>query len=478
MHAEDLRWLAGEAAHGFAHRHRPEIARPVAHQVQAKAGVVEERQMRTGIAQADDAVRMVEHAADGFFVCVEQLRREDGLQLLGDRQVEHHIERVAELAAGDVGDALLFMVRVRWVCGFDHLHLVPLAVEEAEVGRRCQFSAHPVAKALSGKHGHQRIAVQAERGLPALESLDRIRGLQREVHRQRAARHLADEHMAARVGGRDRVEVVEHRVAVGAVVQQRGHHHRAAAVGGQGLEKWHRGVTPFRQHENAVAALAHGRDQRAHFAVIGQPRRHRPSALAVVRGRRAAGKADRASLHRFAHDCLHLCDLDCRGGALGRIVSHHIGAHAAVADVGGDVDRTALAPKLRQVLGKGLELPRDAPAQHVQRHALDLGQVAHRDVAVLRLARRDGEAAIADHRRRHAQRRRGPHTRIPGDLGVEVGVAVDDARHQAQAVGLDHLACRCAQVGPDLSDAAISDGDILDRRRAAGAVEDQGVAEK
>ena len=187
-------------------------------------------------------------------------------------------------------------------------------------------------------------------------------------------------------------------------------------------------------------------------------------------------KRDRAGLHRFAHDGPHLRDFGRGGGALERVVSHHIGAQAAVADVGGDIDRTALAPKLRQVLGKGLELLCDASALHVHRHALDLGKVAHRDVAVLRLARRDGEAAIAGPRRGHAQRRRGPHTRIPGDLGVEVGDAVDDAGHQAKPAGLDHLVCGCAQVGPDLSDAAVSDGDILDRWRAAGAVEDQGVA--
>ena len=47
-----------------ASAHRAAVARPVAEQVQAEAGVVEEGEVGAGVAQADDAVRVVEHAAD------------------------------------------------------------------------------------------------------------------------------------------------------------------------------------------------------------------------------------------------------------------------------------------------------------------------------------------------------------------------------------------------------------------------------
>ena len=224
-------------------------------------------------------------------------------------------------------------------------------------------------------------------------------------------------------------------------MQERGNHYRAAAVGGQRFEKRHRRVSALGQHVDTVTARAHRSDQRVHLAIVGQTGGHRQSALAVVRGRRAAGKADGAGRHRFADYGLHLRDLHLGGHALRCGVAHHVRADAAVPDVSGDVDGASFAPKLRHVLGERLELPCDALPQHVQRHAFDLREIAHCDVAVLRLARRDGESAIANHRRGHAECRRRPDMRIPGDLGVEVRVAVDDARHQREIVGCDHLAC-------------------------------------
>ncbi len=88
-HAEQRRALVRQAAHRLGQAHRAALAHPVAEQVQAEAGVVEEGQVRAGVAERDDAVRVVQHAAHGLFVAVEQLRGEDGAQVLGERQVEH-----------------------------------------------------------------------------------------------------------------------------------------------------------------------------------------------------------------------------------------------------------------------------------------------------------------------------------------------------------------------------------------------------
>ena len=46
-----------------------------------------------------------------------------------------------------------------------------------------------------------------------------------------------------------------------------------------------------------------------------------------------------------------------------------------------------LRRNLSEVLRKGLEPPIDALAQDVERHALDLREIAHRPLAVLGLAR-------------------------------------------------------------------------------------------
>ena len=123
----------------------------MAKQVQAEGGVVEECQVRAGVTQADDAVRMVEHSANGFFIRVEQLRGEHGLQVLFNRQIEHHVEWVTALDACDVGDGLLFVARVGRDRSLHDLHFVPLAVEKPERGRRCQFGSDAFAKRRTAK---------------------------------------------------------------------------------------------------------------------------------------------------------------------------------------------------------------------------------------------------------------------------------------------------------------------------------------
>src|SRR4051812_5046199 len=128
------------------------------------------------------------------------------------------------------------------------------------------------------------------------------------------------------------------------------------------------------------------------------------------------------------------------------------------------VDRRALALEQVQVLRHRLEVPADSLAQHFERHAFHLGQVAHYELAVAAAAGRDGEAAIADHRGGHPELGRGRYARIPGDLGVVMRVAVYDPRHQRETAGVE------GGFGPALdlahgSDAVSPDRQIAARRR-------------
>jgi hypothetical protein len=180
--------------------------------------------------------------------------------------------------------------------------------------------------------------------------------------------------------------------------------------------------------------------------------------------------------HRVADDRLHLRDL-ARGRLAARGVgAHHVGAHGGVADVGGDVGDAAAPAQLPHVVGEGLEAPVDAGAQGVDRHAFDLREVPHRQLAVGGPARRDREAAVADHRRRHAEGRRRRKRRVPGDLGVEVGVAVDDAGHQREAGGVDRSRRIDGQALCHGDDPAAVDRDVASERRTAAAVDDERVA--
>ena len=172
------------------------------------------KQVRVGasVAQADDAVRVVEHPADRVLVAVQELRGEHRLQVVGEGDVEHRVERVAAVGAGDRGDAALLVPAEIGSHRLDDMDLVPFAVEEAKRRRRLQLGADGVAERAVGEHRLELAARAAERRLPARQAFDRIRRREGEVHRQRTARDLAEQAVAARVGGGDGVEVVEHRL--------------------------------------------------------------------------------------------------------------------------------------------------------------------------------------------------------------------------------------------------------------------------
>jgi hypothetical protein len=125
----------------------------------------------------------------------------------------------------------------------------------------------------------------------------------------------------------------------------------------------------------------------------------------VVRRERRR-EADRAGGHRAAHLRDHRGELGGRGlGAARGGLAHHRGADRRVAGEHRDVQRRPEPAQQRQVFGEGLELPPRAGPQRAEVHALDDRQVAQHRVAQRRRARRDAEAAVADHRGGHAERR-------------------------------------------------------------------------
>ena len=72
----------------------------------------------------------------------------------------------------------------------------------------------------------------------------------------------------------------------------------------------------------------------------------------------------------------------------------------------------------------------------------------------------------------------GTHVRVPGDLRVEVGVAVDDARHQRQAVGIDNLSGRFRKTGAGCSYLSLLNCYVLDGGLGARAVKDERVPDE
>ena len=175
------------------------------------------------------------------------------------------------------------------------------------------------------------------------------------------------------------------------------------------------------------------------------------------------------------HDAAHGVDLVLGRRAVRGLGAEDGGAHRRVTDEDTGVGVAALAPQLRQVLREGLEAPVDPGLERRDGHALDLGQVAGHLLAPIRRAGRDAEAAIAHDHRGDAERGRGRHLALPGDLGVVVGVHVNDAGREQEAVGIHRLPRAIGHVA-DFDDALIADGDIGLDQWVADAVSDHGAA--
>ena len=115
------------------------------------------------------------------------------------------------------------------------MNFVPLAIKQSERRGRCNFSAYRLPEVRIGEHGSQSVTLQAKCWFPALQTLDGVGRSQREVHGERATRHLTDQALAAGIGVRNLFQVFKHRIRVGAVVQQRGNHHGSAGLLGHVL---------------------------------------------------------------------------------------------------------------------------------------------------------------------------------------------------------------------------------------------------
>ncbi len=143
------------------------------------------------------------------------------------------------------------------------------------------------------------------------------------------------------------------------------------------------------------------------------------------------------------------------GGRLGeRALAHDVHAQGGMADIGAVVDGLGEAVDGGEVLGEGLPRPVDAGEHRLGRDVLDRGQAAGEPLALLGPARRQREAAVAHDHGGDPVPAGAAADRVPRHLGVHVGVAVDEARGDDQAVGVDHpLGPR--PDPPDLDDAPV-----------------------
>ena len=127
-----------------------------------------------------------------------------------------------------------------------------------------------------------------------------------------------------------------------------------------------------------------------------------------------------------------------------------------------------------EILTKCLPGPVDAVLECNERHALDLRHHLARVVGVSGSQGRKGEATVATDHGGHAvpAGRRGQ--RVPVQLGVVVGVGIDEAWCHHQAADVHHLVqgTGCVDLA-DLGDGVVDDRNITSESRRTGPVNDR-----
>ena len=209
--------------------------------------------------------------------------------------------------------------------------------------------------------------------------------------------------------------------------------------------------------DGARAPFARRLGEGRHLLEGRAARRHRAAELIDVRRRVRGREAGRPRRHRVAHEGAHVAELVLGGRAFGRALAHDEAAERRVPDVDRGVDPEPCLEEAEE-RREGVPLPREPVAQHARRHALDLREETAQPVVVLARAGGDRVAAVARYHRRDAVEAGRGGVGVEGELRVVVGVHVDDARHDHEAVAVEGLPR--ARESPDVGDQPEPDADV------------------
>ena len=178
----------------------------------------------------------------------------------------------------------------------------------------------------------------------------------------------------------------------------------------------------------------------------------------VVR-RARSGEAEGAGAYGLLGDARHALDLVLGSLFLEGPLTHDVGAQRRVAHVTRVVDALRHAVEYVEVLRIGLPTPCDAGQHGFASDVLGALEIAEYEVGLGLPAGREGEAAIAHHHAGDAVVARAGADGVPEHLGIHVRMAVDEARCDNVALGVDGLPC-LVRDATDRRDVAVLDPDI------------------
>ena len=159
----------------------------------------------------------------------------------------------------------------------------------------------------------------------------------------------------------------------------------------------------------------------------------RDAMAAVAVGR----EAHRTAVDRLADQSRHLALLVLGCVLFDTTLAHHEVAQRAVADHARDIDAGTEAFDGVQVAAVVHPVPGQAREDRLARDVLDGLHHAGQEFAVLGATGREGDAAVADQRRRDTVAGDRSDVWIPADLRVEVGMQIDEAGGDGHPFGVD-----------------------------------------
>ena len=203
--------------------------------------------------------------------------------------------------------------------------------------------------------------------------------------------------------------------------------------------------------------------------------RHRPAVGYPMEERTARRQAERTGVHRFVDQTTHRHDVVVgRRRLVEAALAHHVGAQRAVADQAAGVRTLRQAVDRVEVLAVGLPVPGERVEDGVGRDVLDALHHRRERGPIVGAAGRERHAAVPHDHARDAVPAARRADRVPGDLGVEMGVDVDEAGRHEPALGIDlastgRIDAAVVRVD-DRDDHVTADGDVGDTARRAGSV--------
>src|SRR6266851_741014 len=402
---------------------------------------------------------------------VEQRHRELDLQLVLESEVEERIDTVLAALLGNRRDGLAFERLHRGIEDFLHLETFPVAAED---DRLFEFLAERVAETRVAVDFRLRFLGLIEDRVPARQIREDEGVAQIDLDYQRTACHLRD--AAApdeRFGLAQRLHTY---VGLVVAIQHCEPRHRATALSQQKIEEF---VFLFVQHRDRLGerklhcTLAEFLERVGvclELVTVRVTACERPSLVADMLRYRSGSETERAGCYRFLNQRLYPGGLLTRCRTFHRLLAHYEMAKRSERRHEAKVDTRAAPLGRVEILREGLPFPFDSLTQHLERDPFDVDEVPRRYLAYLRTARRDAYAAIAHDHRGYAVPRRRRDVGVPADLGVVMGVRIDEAGRDDEVRGVDNFLRALGDLA-NLGDPAIRDRDIRAPRRSAGTID-------